>query len=681
MKAQISVETLLLIGFALTAVGVVFLISNTTSQETIAINKINSSVTSLAKGVDQVYSLGPGSKVFIEIDLPSNVREKVIQGKIIGFKVGSKENPSEISIPTKAPLVGDLPLNPGPHKVLIQMLDNGFVRIGEGLMLTPNKVNKVIPPISGQNTAIQEIKFLNGTDVTLTNLSRTLTGDLNSANTNFNKNINSLNSDQNDSINATFTVPLNEPSKTWNGEIQVNSTQNFKDVVKVSILIPQVLTSIDVNLYSDSSYSIPSTSFTPNSTVYYAIALKDQSNKPIDLTDLNIKVSDPNLVVQQNLSNQSSSNGRVEGSYTISCLGKNGNWGIKVDGKKFSIVTASKQFLVAGGNQSNYFKMDWNNTVFSTANKIVETWKIENTGCTSINITDMNVMWWNDSDNSKLNRVRIANNIKWSGTVSPGSWLSSNAVFSDFNLSVGQFISSNNKLEFDQDMNNNGERFQAQFKFSDGSVYTSPLWIVTGSESSQSGNQVQVIIEPEQWFEGYVQSAQPSINWFGGAEIYSGYYGISRFIGGIQFDLTAIPVNARIQSAAIRLFVQNTSLATSSSKQWNVYMLNSLEDSKFDGTRNHPTYSELNNAVNESTIGILSRTSLVKDTWSELQFNSTQMLLLEGHNNGNNKVSFKITGPTSGTNLMQWDTGYSGCGGGTLGIDCFKPRLVVTYTS
>ncbi|MDO8626858.1 MAG: hypothetical protein Q7K42_00190, partial [Candidatus Diapherotrites archaeon] len=94
---QVAMEYMMLIGFVLAGVIVIFMISNNTSQDVVTSNKIDSAVTNLGNAIDRVYSLGPGSRLYVEIDLPSNVRDKIIQGNNVGFKFGSGANPYNVT--------------------------------------------------------------------------------------------------------------------------------------------------------------------------------------------------------------------------------------------------------------------------------------------------------------------------------------------------------------------------------------------------------------------------------------------------------------------------------------------------------------------------------------------------------------------------------------------------------
>ena len=124
-KSQISLEYLVVVIFLMTAAFILFIYVNQTTQEIIAINKVTNAVNKIAITADEVYALGPGSKLLVEIELPPIVVDYIFDQNRVGFRVKTFDSNSDIWRATKAKLVGgNLPKKEGTYVIKAEMLKN-----------------------------------------------------------------------------------------------------------------------------------------------------------------------------------------------------------------------------------------------------------------------------------------------------------------------------------------------------------------------------------------------------------------------------------------------------------------------------------------------------------------------------------------------------------------------------
>ena len=467
-KGQEAVEYLAIIIVMLLIVGIIFVYALDLSQRTVMIEQTRNAVKTLANSADLVYAAGPGSKIYAEIELPANLEEQILGENEIGYRLKMGDNLTDIYEVTRAQVTGELPTEAGRHSVALEMLESGFVRIGSGLILSPNKIAKTILP---GNSSSETLTAWNATSASLSGIANSKSGGI-SAFTTLGAISSTLDANASDDFDALFNIPSGTSSSTYSGYIAVDSNSGQGDRALVQIFVPQVLTNINVKIYSDSNYSSHSVNFGIGSMVYFEVLSYDQSVAPVSLSDLNVFIKNPSGSDVNVFRNLSAPNGRYLGTFKVPCDAASGSWTMLANGKAYSSVSDSNNFNVTTVEQKSFFEFDWLTASFASAGKDLVDWTIRNIGCGSITITDMNVAWFNDADNAKLKKIKFDNSEVWSGTSSGNSFLN----IDDTALPAGAEWSTNNKLEYDKTMNNNSEQFIVTFKFGDGSTYKTPTY-------------------------------------------------------------------------------------------------------------------------------------------------------------------------------------------------------------
>lgn len=129
-KAQVSMEYVVIVGVILVALIPLFFYSISKINSQIKVDQADAAVVNLANAVDSVHSLGPGSRKFIQVTIPSGVVSATASGKIVQLKVNIYGSTSDFYANTITNITGSLPNQSGTYTLLVDSLEDGTVRIG-----------------------------------------------------------------------------------------------------------------------------------------------------------------------------------------------------------------------------------------------------------------------------------------------------------------------------------------------------------------------------------------------------------------------------------------------------------------------------------------------------------------------------------------------------------------------
>jgi uncharacterized protein (UPF0333 family) len=134
MKAQVAVEYLIIVSFALMILIPYVLYLNDLSQSYSETNKLTiakNSVEKLGRSINWVYSQGEGAKMEIEILVPDGVESIQFLNNTVIWKVRTSAGISDIHYTTVTNVTGNIPQTPGYKVVLIQAF-RGYVNVSTG---------------------------------------------------------------------------------------------------------------------------------------------------------------------------------------------------------------------------------------------------------------------------------------------------------------------------------------------------------------------------------------------------------------------------------------------------------------------------------------------------------------------------------------------------------------------
>lgn len=131
-KAQSSIEYIVLLSALLAAVVIFFVQANQQVSSNIRDSAALAAVEKIAATASEVSHLGPGTKLYVWVDIPPNVQESYVGNKTVGLTMYIPEARSSTDVEkyVGASVEGTIPTSPGPHKIAVEMLDSGTVIIG-----------------------------------------------------------------------------------------------------------------------------------------------------------------------------------------------------------------------------------------------------------------------------------------------------------------------------------------------------------------------------------------------------------------------------------------------------------------------------------------------------------------------------------------------------------------------
>ena len=128
MKAQVSVEYLIIVSFAIMVLIPYILYLNDLSQSYSESNKLTvakNSVDKLGQTVDWVFSQGEGAKTRIDVLVPEGVESIEFIGRTISWKVRTSAGVSDVYYIAVANVTGSMSTSPGYRNVLVQAFRDG----------------------------------------------------------------------------------------------------------------------------------------------------------------------------------------------------------------------------------------------------------------------------------------------------------------------------------------------------------------------------------------------------------------------------------------------------------------------------------------------------------------------------------------------------------------------------
>ncbi|MDI6738222.1 MAG: hypothetical protein QME12_06965 [Nanoarchaeota archaeon] len=139
-RGQVGLEYVMIVGAILLITIPLFFYALYETNYKVKLSQADDTVNTLANAADEMYSMGPGSKKYVWISLPSGVLSTSAMGKEVSLTVTMLGSASDFTASTKASLVGSFPSGKGTYRIAVESLESGFVRIGENY-------NDTSPPV------------------------------------------------------------------------------------------------------------------------------------------------------------------------------------------------------------------------------------------------------------------------------------------------------------------------------------------------------------------------------------------------------------------------------------------------------------------------------------------------------------------------------------------------------
>jgi uncharacterized protein (UPF0333 family) len=139
-RGQIGIEYLMILGAILLITIPLFFYAIYETNYKVRLNQADDTVNTLANAADTVYSMGPGSKKYVWVSIPSGVESSLVNESDIQLTLSIFGGSSDITAFSKAVLVGSVPTGQGTYRIAVEALEAGIVRIGE-------EYNDTTPPV------------------------------------------------------------------------------------------------------------------------------------------------------------------------------------------------------------------------------------------------------------------------------------------------------------------------------------------------------------------------------------------------------------------------------------------------------------------------------------------------------------------------------------------------------
>lgn len=144
-RAQVSLEYMLIVGIIFVIMIPIFYYAARESTDQIRLNQAEDAVNTLARTADSLYALGPGSRDYVTVTMPSGVSGSSVNGSEITLRLDIFGARSDILAFSQAPLTGSLKTDQGTYWILVEVLDSGLVKIGEGNDTQPPQIVYTYP--------------------------------------------------------------------------------------------------------------------------------------------------------------------------------------------------------------------------------------------------------------------------------------------------------------------------------------------------------------------------------------------------------------------------------------------------------------------------------------------------------------------------------------------------------
>jgi len=127
-RGQASLEYLVLIGVLLVIVALLSGYAFFMYRESLDLNQFQSSMRNLKDGINNVYYLGNGNSLVVEVTIPSNVGGITFQNNTILASINSFGSQSTDTIVLDTNVTGEIPIVVGTYDVLVRNI-NGDINV------------------------------------------------------------------------------------------------------------------------------------------------------------------------------------------------------------------------------------------------------------------------------------------------------------------------------------------------------------------------------------------------------------------------------------------------------------------------------------------------------------------------------------------------------------------------
>lgn len=229
---QAGIETLIMVALGLTFIMVLFYLTVTTLNDQTAVSKADEAVKKIAGAIDYAYSSGPGTRYFVDINLPSGISNLTVSGNRIRMRVHTSAGDTDVYANTRASLSGGFNTDSGKQTVQVYHLETGGIQVGDfELSATPSSYSTTL---NESESAQFTINLTNFGQRNITGISASVSGDIiGMAGTT--QPASTLQPFQSTLMTVSITVPNPKTTGTYSGEVLITSQNDGSAATSISI--------------------------------------------------------------------------------------------------------------------------------------------------------------------------------------------------------------------------------------------------------------------------------------------------------------------------------------------------------------------------------------------------------------------------------------------------------------
>jgi hypothetical protein len=225
---------MIMIGIGLSVALLFFYFAAGALEESVQGAQAKDAVNRIAREVDYVHSLAPGTARYVDFTIPSGTELLEITDGRVHMRLTLASGPTDFYANTQAAMVGKIDLQPGPARVLIKHLESGNVLVGNKELALEPMLLEFYLQRGGSGDA--EIIVSNAGEVPLTGITAEALGDTAEFIT-LGQPAGSLAAGENSTMDVLVMVPEGTPFGNYYGSIMAESAEGSWDETAVAVIV------------------------------------------------------------------------------------------------------------------------------------------------------------------------------------------------------------------------------------------------------------------------------------------------------------------------------------------------------------------------------------------------------------------------------------------------------------
>jgi hypothetical protein len=236
LRGQSSMENMIMLGMGLSVALVFFYFSAGMLDESIQGAQAKDAVNRIAREVDYVQALAPGTARYVDFTIPQGAQLIEITERRVHMQLSLRGGLTDFYANTQEDMVGKITLQPGPARALVKHLESGNVLVGnKELSLEPMLLEFYLQRATGADGRINVTNAGAG-DRNLTGIHAYVLGDI-AGFVEITQPAGELALWENSSIDVTVSIPPDTPFGNYYGSIMANSSEGSWDETAVNIIV------------------------------------------------------------------------------------------------------------------------------------------------------------------------------------------------------------------------------------------------------------------------------------------------------------------------------------------------------------------------------------------------------------------------------------------------------------